>query len=80
LKLWKHSKLKIDRRDAKEFLRFIPKGWWMAMDEGGKWFAYQEKPYPDEDEWCYNLGDNISVAKLNIDPVEDWTQSLMQNV
>ena len=49
---------------------------WVAMDEGGDWYWYLDKP-EIEDAGCYSTSLCYSSLEMfDIAPVEDWTQSL----
>lgn len=62
-----------------EFMRDIaPKmrPGWVAMDESGGWFWYIDKPDTDDEGY---IPLNLSYSSLecfDIDPVDDWKQSL----
>ena len=56
-----------DFKDVPEWANFI------AMDADGKWFAFQNKPVIDFDQWFAEYGD-VSLIK----PKRDWTTTLTE--
>lgn len=61
------------------------KGWnWVAMDESGNWYAYNEKPYLDfENYWLYDSGefvslDNFLPVDCKIKKATHWQNSLIE--
>lgn len=64
----------------KNIAPFMRKGW-VAMDKGGEWRWWQYEPVqiPEENCWWEIFGDYIRLSLVfNIEPVEDWTQSLIE--
>lgn len=54
---------------------------WVAMDKHYEyWFWHGKEPSIDIDVWtCYSPNDMINLSYLfDIEPVEDWTQSLIE--
>lgn len=53
---------------------------WVAMDENEYWFWHGIEPYLDISVWsCYKADAMINLSYMfNIEPVEDWTKSLIE--
>lgn len=51
---------------------------YVAMDKSGKYFYYTNKPILDYCIWIINDGNHNELSCFNIEPVEDWTKSLIE--
>lgn len=57
---------------------------WVAMDECGVWFLYEDKPHLDfANYWVYDSGEFSSLGDFvclgcKIKPATDWTKSLIK--
>lgn len=65
-----------------QLLPLLKKGW-VAMDEGGEWWWYSEKPVQiGFNRWGDPASGLVGMVRLSsffdIEPVEDWTKSLMR--
>ena len=50
---------------------------YIAMDENGQWVAYEYLPIIENG--CYSwYGESYAEITIQIQPVEDWTQSLLE--
>ena len=50
---------------------------WVAMNENGLYYYYNYKPVLDCLTWVDFKGDYIELFCFNIEPVKDWTKSLI---
>lgn len=48
---------------------------WVAMDEDRRWFYFPYEPRILKNYWWGNANE-ISLSMFDIEPVDDWTQSL----
>ena len=52
---------------------------YVAMDKSGKYFHYTNKPILDYQVWIINNGNYNELSDIfNIEPVKDWTKSLIE--
>lgn len=52
---------------------------WVAMNKDGCWWWYEDKPYiDDKDDFWTNTNHICGLFCLNIESVNDWTQSLRE--
>ena len=51
---------------------------YVAMNKSGKYFHYTNKPILDYQVWTTNKGNYNELSCFNIEPVEDWTKSLIE--
>lgn len=61
----------------KNIAPYMNKGW-VAMDESRKYFHYTNKPILDYQVWIIDKGNYNELSCFDIDPVEDWTKSLIE--
>lgn len=56
------------------------KNGWVAMDKNKDWWWYETKPSQKNCDWLnYEYADCCELSScLNIEPVENWTKSLMR--
>lgn len=57
----------------------LKKGW-VAMDDDGAWYWFQEKPLKDYDvrEWYVNTGKWSRLIDFRLKPVKGWEESLRE--
>lgn len=52
---------------------------YVAMDQNGLYCYYKKyKPVLDVRTWISTIGDYDELSCFNIEPVEDWTKSLIE--
>jgi len=61
----------------------LMKDGWVAMDENGTWYWYEEKPtlLPINRIWKgtpFSTCDNLGIECFDIAPADDWTKSLIK--
>lgn len=61
----------------KNIAPYMKKGF-VAMDKDGLYCYYKYKPVLDVRVWISTNGDYEELSCLNIEPVEDWTKSLIE--
>lgn len=63
------------------FPSFLPDGWWIAMDEDGRWWLYESIPEWDGTVWFVTNHEEYRIPKFFIwtpPTVKDAASSLMQ--
>ena len=62
-----------------QLLPLLKKGW-VAMDEGGEWWWFDTKPKRCRCFWWITTDyrNQFLSPAFDIEPVEDWTKSLMR--
>lgn len=67
-------------RPIYQFPDFIPDGWWIAMDSGGRWYAYEREPSVQDTLWGPEGEIALDLTDLNWTPpeVSDWKSSKMR--
>lgn len=65
--------------NIEQLLPLLKKGW-VAMDYDRKWWWYELQPKLNGFSWDNNVGrcDQLGYYCFDIEPVEDWTKSLMR--
>ena len=65
--------------NIQDIIPFMKKGW-VAMDFGGEWFWYNDKPTIHNDSIWHSEDDITFCISLMFDiaPADDWEKSLIQ--
>ena len=63
--------------DIKKLIPFMKDGW-VAMEEDGEWYWYDEIPFIEDGIWVFEGSSCASLGAFNIAPSEDWTKSLIK--
>ena len=61
----------------KNIAPYMRKGW-VAMDQDCVYFYYNTKPRIDIEKWDYDDTCSDLSYMFNIEPVKDWTKSLIE--
>ena len=48
---------------------------WVAVDENGEVWVYEEEPYTGGDVWWWSEGSDLWESVNKVDPPADWTQT-----
>lgn len=54
----------LKKKKKYKFPDFLPRGWWLAMDDGEDWFIFNEKPIYRNGRWIPIIGSCEIVSKL----------------
>lgn len=64
---------------VKVLLPLLRKGW-IAMDKSGNWYWYEKKPAIKDSRWETVESNYHILSAFNLEPAEDWQNSLMEVV
>ena len=63
---------------SEQLLPLMKKGW-VTMDYDGEWWCFESEPKSGKDCWMSQSGTISNLSTIfDIEPVEDWTKSLMR--